>query len=108
MRTPRADDISKRERVPVLFTRFNFTRSGSTHFPSFPSDLLDSGASHNHTRHNPDTMEGVQLRDEAAQDRVRAAIEFLDPSKYHRKMGLVWTFQLTTGFFDQAMHGRAG
>ncbi|KAJ5934323.1 DNA replication licensing factor mcm3 [Penicillium verhagenii] len=25
-------------------------------------------------------MEGVQLRDEAAQDRVRAAIEFLDPS----------------------------
>ena len=26
-------------------------------------------------------MDGVQLRDEAAQDRVRAAIEFLDPRK---------------------------
>lgn len=26
-------------------------------------------------------MDGIQLRDEAAQDRVRAAIEFLDPSK---------------------------
>ena len=25
-------------------------------------------------------MDGVQLRDEAAQDRVRAATEFLDPS----------------------------
>lgn len=24
--------------------------------------------------------DGVQLRDEAAQDRVRAAVEFLDPS----------------------------
>jgi hypothetical protein len=27
-------------------------------------------------------MDGIQLRDEAAQDRVRAAIEFLDPSKF--------------------------
>jgi len=27
-------------------------------------------------------MDGVQLRDEAAQDRVRAAVEFLDPSKF--------------------------
>lgn len=27
-------------------------------------------------------MDGVQLRDEAAQDRVRAAVEFLDPSEY--------------------------
>lgn len=26
-------------------------------------------------------MDGVQLRDEAAQDRVRAAVEFLDPSE---------------------------
>lgn len=26
-------------------------------------------------------MDGVQLRDEAAQDRERAAAEFLDPSK---------------------------
>jgi len=26
-------------------------------------------------------MDGIQLRDEAAQDRVRAAVEFLDPSK---------------------------
>jgi DNA replication licensing factor MCM3 len=26
-------------------------------------------------------MDGLQLRDEAAQDRVRAATEFLDPSK---------------------------
>ena len=26
-------------------------------------------------------MDGVQLRDEAAQDRIRAAVEFLDPSK---------------------------
>lgn len=28
-------------------------------------------------------MDGAQLRDEAAQDRVRAATEFLDPSKHH-------------------------
>jgi len=27
-------------------------------------------------------MDGVQLRDEAAQDRVRAAMEFLDPSEF--------------------------
>jgi hypothetical protein len=27
-------------------------------------------------------MDGIQLRHEAAQDRVRAAIEFLDPSKF--------------------------
>lgn len=27
-------------------------------------------------------MDGIQLRDEAAQDRVRAATEFLDPSKF--------------------------
>jgi hypothetical protein len=27
-------------------------------------------------------MDGVQLRDEAGQDRVRAAVEFLDPSKF--------------------------
>ena len=53
-------------------------------------------------------MEGVQLRDEAAQDRVRAAIEFLDPSKYHLKMGLIWMFQLTICFLIKAMHGRAG
>lgn len=26
-------------------------------------------------------MDGLQLRDEAAQDRVRSATEFLDPSK---------------------------
>jgi hypothetical protein len=44
-------------------------------------------------------MEGVQLRDEAAQDRVRAAIEFLDPSKYHRNTGLFWSFELTFWFF---------
>lgn len=25
-------------------------------------------------------MDGVQLRDEAVQDRIRAAVEFLDPS----------------------------
>lgn len=31
-------------------------------------------------------MDGVQLRDEAAQDRVRAAIEFLDPSEYSKKL----------------------
>jgi DNA replication licensing factor MCM3 len=31
-------------------------------------------------------MDGIQLRDEAAQDRVRAAIEFLDPSKFPRLM----------------------
>lgn len=31
-------------------------------------------------------MDGVQLRDEAAQDRVRAAMEFLDPSEsFQRK-----------------------
>lgn len=29
-------------------------------------------------------MEGAQLRDEAAQDRVRAATEFLDPSKHQK------------------------
>ena len=27
-------------------------------------------------------MDGVQLRDEAVRDRVRAALEFLDPSKF--------------------------
>jgi DNA replication licensing factor MCM3 len=27
-------------------------------------------------------MDGVQLRDEAGQDRVRAAVEFLDPSEF--------------------------
>lgn len=27
-------------------------------------------------------MDGVQLRDEAAQDRIRAATEFLDPSEF--------------------------
>ena len=27
-------------------------------------------------------MDGTQLRDEAVQDRVRAAAEFLDPSEY--------------------------
>jgi hypothetical protein len=27
-------------------------------------------------------MDGLQLRDEAAQDRVRAAVEFLDPSMF--------------------------
>lgn len=29
-------------------------------------------------------MEGVQLRDEAVQDRIRSATEFLDPSKFSR------------------------
>lgn len=28
-------------------------------------------------------MDGVQLRDEAAQDRVRVATEFLDPSMFN-------------------------
>lgn len=30
-------------------------------------------------------MDGVQLRDEAAKDRERAATEFLDPSKLSKK-----------------------
>lgn len=29
-------------------------------------------------------MDGVQLRDEAVQDRIRAAVEFLDPSRLLR------------------------
>lgn len=33
--------------------------------------------------------DGVQLRDEAAQDRVRAAVEFLDPSTL---LSLAFTF----------------
>ena len=33
-------------------------------------------------------MDGVQLRDEAAQDRVRAAVEFLDPSECHEEVDL--------------------
>lgn len=31
-------------------------------------------------------MDGVQLRDEAGQDRVRAAVEFLDPSEFSTYM----------------------
>lgn len=34
-------------------------------------------------------MDGVQLRDEAAQDRIRAAVEFLDPSKYFLKSAII-------------------
>lgn len=35
-------------------------------------------------------MDGVQLRDEAAQDRVRTAVEFLDPSKCSIRMRREW------------------
>lgn len=34
-------------------------------------------------------MDGVQLRDEAGQDRVRAAVEFLDPSDARARRSVV-------------------
>lgn len=49
----------------------------------------------------------VQLRDEAAQDRVRAATEFLDPSKYCDDV-VQRTPANVCFFFYQPMHGRAG
>lgn len=48
----------------------------------------------------------VQLRDEAAQDRVRAATEFIDPGKF--AIVVVNGSWLTWLFFLQAMHGHAG
>jgi hypothetical protein len=51
-------------------------------------------------------MDGLQLRDEAAQDRVRAATEFLDPSK-SIVLSVMVPLKLTK-FFFQMMHGHAG
>jgi hypothetical protein len=34
-------------------------------------------------------MDGVQLRDEAGQDRVRAAVEFLDPSDARARRSVI-------------------
>jgi hypothetical protein len=48
----------------------------------------------------------VQLRDEAAQDRVRAATEFLDPSKRCDCCGQQELANMT--FFLQVNHGHAG
>lgn len=42
-------------------------------------------------------MDGVQLRDEAAQDRIRSAVEFLDPSELVFLYKLCFT-RLTCGF----------
>lgn len=47
----------------------------------------------------------VQLRDEAAQDRLRAATEFLDPSEF---CFVLPREPKLTCFFDQSMHGHAG
>lgn len=45
-------------------------------------------------------MDGVQLRDEAAQDRVRAAVEFLDPSKHdHTGLLIAWSLIANLYFF---------
>lgn len=54
-------------------------------------------------------MDGVQLRDEAAQDRVRAAIEFLDPRKspWAGLCGLV-VWELTHPFFQVMMPEQEG
>ena len=48
----------------------------------------------------------VQLRDEAAQDRVRAATEFLDPGKSCDRCDQQDLTNMTS--FLQAMHGHAG
>lgn len=37
-------------------------------------------------------MAGVQLRDEASQDRVRAAHEFLDPSELYQTGAIAYMF----------------
>jgi hypothetical protein len=50
-------------------------------------------------------MDGLQLRDEAAQDRVRAATEFLDPSKFIELCVMVLGANM---LFFQMMHGHAG
>lgn len=48
----------------------------------------------------------IQLRDEAAQDRVRAATEFLDPGKSCDRCDQQDLINMP--FFLQAMHGHAG
>ena len=44
-------------------------------------------------------MDDIQLRDEAAQDRVRTATEFLDPSEFSQGMVAVEAFYLITYSF---------
>lgn len=68
--------------VPVgrAFLACNFTRSTLAN-REIPIGPLDSLPSHQHDIASH-IMDGIQLRDEAAQDRVRAATEFLDPSKF--------------------------
>jgi hypothetical protein len=51
-------------------------------------------------------MDGIQLRDEAAQDRVRAAIEFLDPSKLTQMISQR-ALDLTSSFFSAIGDERA-
>lgn len=62
-------------RLPrVQLHAFHFSKSGNPNRPPrLPPYHQHYIASH--------IMDGFQLRDEAAQDRVRAATEFLDPSK---------------------------
>jgi hypothetical protein len=57
-------------RINSLLCNQKSTSSHSDHIPVFKLS----------TKHTS-IMDGAQLRDEAAQDRVRAAVEFLDPSK---------------------------
>lgn len=40
-------------------------------------------------------MDGVQLRDEAAQDRVRVATEFLDPGMSRSMRDVLYCYGLT-------------
>ena len=62
-------------------TRFNLTQLGERACPVFQACLLPLDSRSPQILSNA-TMDGIQLRDEAAQDRVRAAIEFLDPSEF--------------------------
>lgn len=52
-------------------------------------------------------MDGAQLQDEVAQDRVRAAIEFLDPSKCAQGFECFFLSNMAIVFF-QAMLEPAG
>jgi hypothetical protein len=67
-------------RVPILPDR------ASAHIPTLSSSSSSPQLAIPPTTLSTATMDGIQLRDEAAQDRVRAAIEFLDPSKFPRLM----------------------
>lgn len=76
--------LHKPRRARDAFDASQFYLIGRAHLPPFHSCILLQLVLSSQSTFIPAKMD-VQLRDEAAQDRVRAATEFLDPSKCYNR-----------------------